>query len=109
MNHPGKIDRLPLHHSYTDLELRDACDRLEARVRTLRNSMKDEKNMKHALESIPDLVGEQDFKDLCLAIGIADGENVTGKHFAQVVREHVLTSARKSDQSREKLRQAGLV
>jgi len=66
-------------------------------------------SMKYALESLPGLLGEQDFKDLCGSVGFADDMNVTGKDFAEAVRQHVLTSNRESDQRREKLRQAGLV
>ena len=65
--------------------------------------------MKYSLENLPDLIGEQDFKDLCIAIGIPAGDKVNGREFAEMVREHVTTSHLSIDRRREQLRQAGLV
>ncbi|NTF54876.1 hypothetical protein G6L12_08210 [Agrobacterium rhizogenes] len=64
--------------------------------------------MKYSIESIPQLIGEQDFKDLCLAVGIAEGEEVTGRDLAEVVRSHVVIALEKAEKAREQLRQRGL-
>lgn len=91
-----------------DLLTRD-IDASKDRLQTIRTRISERVPMKYALESIPSFIGEQDFRDLCRAVGFADGEHVTGKDLAEAVRQHVLTSDRKAEQSREKLRQAGLV
>lgn len=65
--------------------------------------------MKYALESLPDFISKQDFKDLCVAIGIQAGEHVSGAEFAELVREHVINSHLSTDRRREQLLKSGLV
>ena len=51
--------------------------------------------MKYALESIPELIGEQDFKDLCLALGFSEYEpDPTGVDLASRVRGAVIKAHR---------------
>lgn len=45
--------------------------------------------MKYALESLPELIGAQDFKDLCLLFDWHDvhHDTISGEDFARYVRE----------------------
>jgi hypothetical protein len=98
----------PFFHATRDDEIKAEIVALQGRMMQLNTKLKDRKAMKYALECLPDLIGEQDFKDLCLSIGVGEAE-ITGQKFASLVREHVLNERRRSDQHHEKLRQAGLV
>lgn len=64
--------------------------------------------MKYALESLPDLLSDQDFRDLCVALGIPEGEKGTGRDVARLVRNQVLIAHDQSAKNREQLRQRGL-
>lgn len=65
--------------------------------------------MKYALESLPEILGEQQFKDLCTAMGVEPSETTpTGDEFATMVRERVISQHRISERLRERLHQVGL-
>ena len=64
--------------------------------------------MKYSLESLPELIGERDFQDLCTALDVREGEQVTGKEFAELVRSEVLKAHLKSRQSVSLLHPSGL-
>jgi hypothetical protein len=55
---------------------------------------KDHRPMKYALESLPELIGEQDYADLCLALGVGVTEKPTGREVAATVRGAVLKQER---------------
>lgn len=79
-------------------------DKLMQRVAVLRNSLKDKTSMKYALESLPELIGEIQFRDLCEAVGLDCGFKVpTGEEFAARVR-HVALSAHRIGNSRASIR-----
>lgn len=49
--------------------------------------------MKYALESLPELIGDDDYKDLCLMFGWHEVHDtkLDGRSFARHVREKALT------------------
>lgn len=50
----------------------DACKAARGRLNNIIDQLAEEStDMKYALESLPELIGEHDFKDLCMALGIS--------------------------------------
>lgn len=70
-------------------------DALSKRLAGFHQKLKDRPAMKYALESLPELIGAQDFKDLCIAIGIDYLEDPTGRDVADAVRGAVIRRERK--------------
>jgi hypothetical protein len=79
------------------------CDRATAKLRQIREKA----SMKYALESLPELIGEQDYVDLCVAIGIYErGVVIDGRRLSDVVRHRVIKADR--DAVRHEARQTDI-
>jgi len=88
MNPPVQPTALSAHHAYSDEEIHGAILSLLERVQTLRNSLKDKSPVTYALESLPELIAEDDFYALCLTSGFVRPSHpgFIGSEFAQFVR-----------------------
>jgi hypothetical protein len=74
------------------IELSQDIGTLRKRVSAFTSSPKDQSLMKHALESLPELIGAEDFTDLCQILELTDWtrkEVPTGPEFAKSVRARV--------------------
>lgn len=64
--------------------------------------------MKYALESIPELIGEHQFRDLCVAMGVETAMQLPSGHdFAEIVATRVLRFHR--DRAEQRRRQPELL
>lgn len=89
----------------TDEELARDIDHLKARASRIAQSIMETSKMKYALESIPDLIGERQFRDLCIAMGIEiEIQPPSGDEFAQAVSARVVKHHR--DHARRQMRSA---
>lgn len=67
-------------------------DHARERLAALKAKIKDRPSMKYALESLPELIGEEDYADLCELLGMVEWhreDTPTGADFARRVRERV--------------------
>ncbi|RWX78295.1 hypothetical protein EPK99_06605 [Neorhizobium lilium] len=74
------------------LKIQPDIDRARERLAAVVSSLKDRSPMKHALESLPELIGAEDFTDLCQLLELTDWtrkEVPTGPEFAKAVRARV--------------------
>ncbi|WPE22458.1 hypothetical protein ShzoTeo12_36740 (plasmid) [Shinella zoogloeoides] len=64
-------------------------DALSKRLAGIHSGNKERPAMKYALESLPELIGDQDFKDLCLLFKWHEVQErpISGGDFARHVRE----------------------
>ncbi|UIY28737.1 hypothetical protein LZK73_18600 [Neorhizobium galegae] len=73
-------------------KLSQDIDRVAERLAALRASLKDRPSMKYALESLPELIGADDYADLCELMGMTDWtrqEIPTGPEFARRIRSQI--------------------
>lgn len=98
----------------SELELKDMIAEAKARLDRIRADLSKDSTMKYALESLPELIGEQDFKDLCLMFKWHDahGPVMSGEEFARRVRDAAFTRRHQAqsdqEQRRDHLKKAGL-
>lgn len=92
----------------------DAAKDIKAReeiaaLQDILKSIQSECAMKYALESLPELIGDHQFRDLCLAMGIETAVQLpSGPEFAEVVSNRVLRVHRERDRHRRDLEKNGL-
>lgn len=80
-----------------------------AALQDILKSIQSECSMKYALESLPELIGEHQFRDLCLAVGIETAVQLpSGPEFADIVSNRVLRVHRERDRHRRDLEKNGL-
>lgn len=66
-------------------------DALSKRLAGFHQKLKDRPAMKYALESLPELIGARDYRDLCEAMGLDMSiQPPTGAEFASIVANRVL-------------------
>lgn len=78
-------------------DLQEELERLHTRAKEIRNRQ-GKTPMKYALECLPELIGETDFRDLCeviCGVDIGTGEEArrktpTGPEFAEMVRSMIV-------------------
>lgn len=76
----------------SDEELSRDIDHTAGRLAELRSKIGGKKPMKYALESLPELIGADDYADLCEVLGMVEWhrEDIpTGADFARRVRDRV--------------------
>jgi hypothetical protein len=66
--------------------------------------------MKYALESLPELIGENQFRDLCIALGVDTNIQVpTGSDLASIIRSKVLKQHDRMASERRQMQNERLV
>jgi hypothetical protein len=79
-----------------------------ARIREIRQQIRERPAMKYALESMRDMIGAQDFKDLCLLFDWheVDDAPLKGEDFARCVREAAFRKRHRSQVRLESQKQS---
>lgn len=64
---------------------------LSKRLAGFHQNIKERPAMKYALESLPELIGEDQFRDICIALGVETVVQLpSGQDFASIIRSRVL-------------------
>lgn len=75
----------------TEEQIDAELDALSKHLAGLHHNIKDRPVMKYALESLPELIGARDYRNLCEAMGVElSVQPPTGEEFAEIVNNRVL-------------------
>lgn len=79
-----------------ELEIQSDIEAMIERFAKTKAAIKELCPMKYALESLPELIGTKDYRDLCMAMGLDMVlQPPTGAEFAELVSGRVLAHERK--------------